>query len=102
MSRPKGIPKTGGRQKGSQNKATAELKEWIGSLIDQNREQLEDDLMSLEPEQRWKVISGLLGYVTPKMQAMSAEVNLAQLPEEALDQITSEILNNLKNDKNEG
>lgn len=34
MSRPKGLPKTGGRQKGTTNKSTAELKDMILQALD--------------------------------------------------------------------
>jgi hypothetical protein len=34
VGRPKGIPKTGGRRKGTSNKATREAKEFCASIID--------------------------------------------------------------------
>ena len=50
MARPKGTPKTGGRVKGTPNKVTYSLKEWITSLIDKQRTQIEQDLQELEPK----------------------------------------------------
>ena len=41
-----------GRPKGSQNRVTTELKNWINKLIDDNKEQFESDLSVLEPKDR--------------------------------------------------
>lgn len=73
MSRPKGTPKTGGRVKGTPNKVTSSLKEWISSLIDENREQIENDLKSLEPKERLQILSRFLEYIIPKAKTESEE-----------------------------
>lgn len=41
MSRAKGTPKTGGRAKGTPNKITGTLKDFVSGLIDDNREQMQ-------------------------------------------------------------
>ena len=69
MSRPKGMPKTGGRAKGTPNKVTNSLREWIASIIDKNKEQIESDLEELEPKERLQIILKLIDYVIPKAQA---------------------------------
>jgi hypothetical protein len=55
-----------GRPKGSPNKATANLREWVKELLDNNREQFIRDLQELEPYQRLIFWEKLLAYVLPK------------------------------------
>lgn len=61
-----GKGRLGGRAKGTPNKISGTVKEWLQAVIDNNREQFEDDLQSLEPNERIKVISNLFQYVVPK------------------------------------
>ena len=61
-----GKGRLGGRAKGTPNKISGTVKEWLQAVIDNNREQFEDDLKSLEPNERIKVISNLFQYVVPK------------------------------------
>ena len=81
-----------GRPKGKPNKVTAELKDWMKELIDSNREKLEQDLMKLEPAQRWKLIEKLLGYVVHKMQSVEAKIDFNKLSDEQLDSIVNELV----------
>ena len=60
---PKGI-KTGGRQKGTPNKTTAELRDTIKQLI--NEAITPEFLASLTPEKRAEIIIKLLPFVLPK------------------------------------
>jgi hypothetical protein len=55
-----------GRPKGIPNKTTSDLRQWVNTLIESNREQLEADLASLEPKERWQLIEKLIQYVIPK------------------------------------
>lgn len=71
MARQKGTPKTGGRTKGTPNRATTDQRTWIKALVDENRGLLEKDLKALDPVERWRIVQGLLAYVTPRMQAVS-------------------------------
>lgn len=64
----KGI-KTGGRTKGAVNKTTAEIREHFQSLVSDNLEQLNNDLKSLEPLQRLKMIIELSKFVVPTLKA---------------------------------
>lgn len=64
-----GKGRLGGRAKGTPNKISGTVKEWLQAVIDNNREQFEDDLQSLEPNERIKVISNLFQYVVPKASA---------------------------------
>lgn len=97
-----------GRPKGSPNRVTGTVKEWIASIIDGNREQFEDDLKKLDAGERVRVISNLLPFVVPKLQSASAqellEVEYKKLeelldtaPDEAIILI-SERINKLKDE----
>ncbi|MBE6314143.1 MAG: hypothetical protein E7079_04230 [Bacteroidales bacterium] len=81
-----------GRPKGSKNKVTTEVRDWISKVIDKQRPQLEKDLKLLEPAERWRIIEKLMSYVVPKMQAVEANVNLNKLSDEDLDKLASNII----------
>ena len=66
MSREKGTPKTGGREKGTPNKVTKNVRFWLFDLMQDNIETLEIDLKKLEPKERWEIICRLLPYVITK------------------------------------
>lgn len=87
-----------GRPKGSPNRVTGTVKEWIASIIDGNREQFEDDLKKLDAGERVRVISNLLPFVVPKLQSASAqellEVEYKKL-EELLDTAPDEAINEI-------
>jgi hypothetical protein len=61
--------KTGGRQKGTPNRTTAEIREKYQSLIEGVLPQLENDLKALEPKDRIKVIIELSKFVVPTLRA---------------------------------
>lgn len=65
-----------GRKRGSRNKVTKTLKDYITKLIDDNREQIEKDLKELTPKERLQVIVGLLPYVVPKMHSVEEVLNV--------------------------
>ena len=64
----KGI-KTGGRTAGAVNKTTAEIRENFQNLVSNNLEQLNEDIKSLEPLQRLKIIIEMAKFVVPTLKA---------------------------------
>lgn len=91
VGRPKGTPKTGGRKRGTPNKVTQDLREWVSSLIDRNRLQVENDLKNLEPKDRLQILEKLMSYVLPKLQSVDQKINFDQLTDEQIDHIINNI-----------
>ena len=96
--RKKGTPKTGGRVAGTQNKVTTEMKTWLSGLIDKNRPQIEKDLGQLEPRDRLMILERLMQYTVPKMQAVTAQIDLNKISDEQLDVLINELTNNLNDE----
>jgi predicted AAA+ superfamily ATPase len=70
----KGI-KTGGRTKGAVNKTTTEIREHFQNLVSENLEQLNEDLKSLEPLQRLKMIIDIAKFVVPTLKATDLTID---------------------------
>jgi len=90
----------GGRQKGTPNKVTSTVKEWLAQLIDKNRRQMERDIKDLEPKDRLQVLERLMQYVVPKQQAVQAEVDFNKMTDEQLDTLVSELTKDISDDEN--
>lgn len=95
-----GNPK--GRPKGAKSKAKNDLVARITEIMDNNVERLQKDLDTLEPAERIKAITNLIGYVIPKKQAFNVQRSidyeyekmkelLAVAPDEAIDMIVERI-----------
>lgn len=92
MPQPKG--KTGnpnGRPKGSPNKTTQSVREWLTRLIDDNREQIRKDLAALEPKERLQVLEKFMQYTVPKMQSVETRVDIDRLSDSQIDQVINEL-----------
>jgi len=62
--------KTGGRQKGSVNKDLLPIRDAFKSLIENNLEQIEKDLLILKPAERIKAITELSKFCVPTLKAV--------------------------------
>ena len=91
-----------GRPKGSPNKTTMELRQFVQNLLQDNQNQIVKDLKKVKPEQRLAIYEKMLQYVVPKQQSIDikaqieAEYNelerlLKNAPEEAIAKITEKI-----------
>lgn len=86
----------GGRQKGTPNRVTRDLREWVARLIDDNRDQLEDDLQALDPKERLDVVEKYMQYVLPRRQAVRADVSVDELSDEQIDAIVKRLADGLE------
>lgn len=105
-----GTPKTGGRRPGSQNKASAEIKQWIETIIQDNKPEFEKNIKLLEPEKQVAAIERLLSYIVAKPQNVDISLEyrhleklLARTPEEYIEKISMKLiqLNTINNSDHE-
>lgn len=59
--------KTGGRQKGSLNKSTSEIREKLFTIISNQFETFEKDLEKLTPKEKFDIIIKLMPYAIPRL-----------------------------------
>ncbi|MBM6842407.1 hypothetical protein [Phocaeicola plebeius] len=86
-----GRGRLGGRAAGTPNKVSGTLKEWLTSLIDKNRAQIEKDLQDLEPKERLQMMEKLMQYVIPKQAAQQVKLDFDNMTDEQLEQLVNEI-----------
>ena len=67
--------KYGGRQKGTPNKMTKELRVLLKDIIYQELEEVQERFSLLEPKQRIELIIKLMPYVLPKTTSVSHKTN---------------------------
>ena len=98
-----GRGRLGGRQKGTPNKVTSSVKDWLTGLVNSNRTQIENDLKAMEPAERVKLFALLLNYIVPKQQAVSVEASMqaeynemAKLLQSAPDSVIDKIAERIK------
>lgn len=79
----KGI-KTGGRTAGAVNKTTTEIRQHYQKLVSDNLERLDNDLKSLDPLQRLKIIIELSKYIVPILKATEITIEPKEFKHEPL------------------
>ena len=67
--------KYGGRQKGTPNKLTKELRSVLKEVIYNELDNIEERLDQLEPKQRLELVIKLMPYVFPKIESASHMIN---------------------------
>lgn len=91
--------KTGGRQKGTPNKTTAQIKDMIVGLVGNQMEKwpaVIDKMMKEDPAEAMKITGRLIDYVLPKQTKIDLEGEINH----KIQKITVEIKNG--NNENEG
>jgi len=61
--------KTGGRNAGTPNKVTSEVREQFQHLLENNIDKMQNDIEQLEPKDRLKVMLELSKFVIPTLKA---------------------------------
>jgi hypothetical protein len=94
-----GTPKTGGRQPGTGNKVTSEMKTWLQMVVNENKEQFIEDLAAVEPEKRLHILEKLISYLVPKPQDIALQLEyrhlerlLHETPEQYIEQISQKLI----------
>jgi hypothetical protein len=67
--------KYGGRQKGTPNRMTKELRTLLKDILYQELEQVRERLELLEPKERIEILIKLMPYVLPKTTSVSHKTN---------------------------
>ncbi len=63
--------KYGGREKGTPNKLTKEIRKTLNDIVHKELEKVEENLNTLEPKQRIELLIKLMPYVLPKAESIS-------------------------------
>jgi len=89
-----GKAKTGGRQAGTKNKVTTDIKTRIAALVDNQFEQAQKNLKKLEPKEHVTAYIKFLEYVLPKQREQKLDVaaRLEAMTEEELNALIELIL----------
>lgn len=94
-----GRGRLGGRAKGTPNKTTSSIRDWLTKLVNKNKRQIQQDLDALDPKSRLEALAKFLPYIAPKQQAVAA-VDLNRLSDNQLDQVIEQIAANVMQDGN--
>ncbi len=76
MARPIGSPKTGGRQKGTPNKRTAEIADVFENIGFNVPEQLVSLMPDLSPEKKATVLLVLMNFLYPRRKAVEQKIEI--------------------------
>ena len=67
--------KTGGRQAGTPNKLTSEIKEILGQFLQKEIDSIPDYFKEIEPKEKLEIITKLLPFVVPRQRAFDEGSN---------------------------
>ena len=67
--------KFGGREKGTPNRLTKELRSVLKDIVYQELEEIEERLDELEPKERLELVLKLMPYTLPKVNSISHTTN---------------------------
>jgi hypothetical protein len=84
--------KTGGRQMGTPNKVTGELRTVITDFLNGEFENVKKEFKKLEPKDKLKFYTDLLQYGLPKLQATSLDFDFNKLSDEQLNEVINKLI----------
>jgi hypothetical protein len=67
--------KYGGRQKGTPNRLTKEIRTLLKDILHQELEQIQERLELLKPKERLELLIKLIPYILPKVRSVSHTTN---------------------------
>jgi len=86
--KPKGLPKTGGRQRGGLNKLPRDLRQSITEFLQANFDEVVKEWEELEnPRDKLNFYRDLLRYAVPVLQSTQLTTDFEKLTDEQLDYI---------------
>lgn len=97
-----GRGRLGGRQKGSTNKTTREMREVLAPILtaymgdgledgDGGKMSLVQDLKDMAPDERGRIMKDLMAYVAPKMASMEVKAEVERKTyQDELDEMSAE------------
>jgi len=71
--------KTGGREPGTPNVLTKQMRERINDFLENNFSMIESDLLALEPRERVRFYIELLNYGVPKLKQTELKTDIEKL-----------------------
>lgn len=83
-----GRGRLGGREKGTPNKITAELREWVQTLLSDGRGKFVESMAELPASEYVRIYAAMLSYALPKMQAVSLEADITHQQQEPEKQLS--------------
>ncbi|WP_420154867.1 hypothetical protein [Siphonobacter sp.] len=89
----KGHEKRGGRQAGTPNKATTDIKARIKAFIDEKFDSITDSLEMMDPKDRVGAYLKLLEYILPKQR--ETKIDISSLSEEEIDELLNKAMDKL-------
>lgn len=98
-----GRGRLGGRSKGTPNKLSNDIREWVEAILSKNKAQIEQDFAIVDPDSRLRFVEKLMAYVLPKKMAVTIEEQMAEeykqleallskCPQEAIDRIAEKVI----------
>lgn len=87
--------KSGGRQAGTPNKVTTDLRQSIQAFLDANWPQVQKEFNALEAKDKLQFIDKMLAYSLPKLQATSLTMDFERLTDDQLDVIIENLKSTL-------
>ena len=95
-----GRGRLGGRTKGTPNKVTSSIRDWLMELVNKNKRQVKRDLDALDPKDRLVMLEKFMQYVVPKQQSVATSIDLTSLSDEQLGNVVDELLSKIDNGDN--
>lgn len=88
-----------GRPLGSPNKVSQTLRNRLNLFVDRNFDQLQTEYENLESREKLQFMVALLPYLTPRLSAVSAELELKQKLESLSEQKLEFLINQILEDE---